>query len=215
MSGTVTWQQTVTGTRAVPTLLGDTMERIALRETGDAANWYQLVALNGLLPPYISDDPTVGGINGVLLAGQNTVKVTSPAPAASGVADADDVFGTDVLLTSGQMTIGAAGDFQTVTGPDNLVQAMNLALGTHQGELVYHSTYGDRVFELLGKPNNGSIDQLAAAYVSRCIAADPRIDSVSGVTVTAAGGTAALVATAVAVNGKRLPVGTTLNGSTS
>jgi hypothetical protein len=212
MSGSVTWNQALSGTRAAATRVGDDMERIALRETGNAANWYLLVAANNLLPPYITDDEAQAG-NGVLLAGQDTIKVPAPAPQASGVADPDDVYGKDVQLVGGQMAVSSSGDFAVVSGTDNLVQSVELRVGAYLGDLVYHPTYGNGAYLLLGKSNDGTTGSLLAVYVARCLASDPRIDSVPTLTVTTTGGTASVEGTAMAVDGKRLPVGTTLNGA--
>ncbi len=53
--------------REVKILRGDTLEKIALREQGDALRWTEMVILNNLKPPYIDDN----GGDGVKKPGEN------------------------------------------------------------------------------------------------------------------------------------------------
>ena len=210
----VSWTQSLSGTRAVQTFQGDTIERLALRELGDAAQWYTLVQLNALTWPYITDTAARAG-NGVLLAGRDTLKVPAPAPAVSGVADPTDVYGTDVALVDGLLQISPSGDFLTVAGPANLDQALLNRLTVPVNNLVYHPTYGTQLYTLLGLGNGGQIGTLGGIYAQRSVLQDPRIDSVQSMTVTITGDSIAIDGVVVAVNGKLLPVGTTLNGASS
>ena len=60
----------LSGFRLVPTRRGDTLQDVAVRELGDAARWYDLAAINDLLPPFLTDDPQQAGPR-VLLTGQD------------------------------------------------------------------------------------------------------------------------------------------------
>ena len=86
------FSKTLTGYRQVGILVGDTPERIAQRELGSAARWYDIINLNGLAPPWITDDPSQAIPGKVLLSAQDTLLVPSTAPVPSGVADTPDVF---------------------------------------------------------------------------------------------------------------------------
>jgi phage baseplate assembly protein W len=201
------FQKTIRGYRAVAILVGDTLERIAERELGDAAQWYDLATLNALAPPWVTDDPAKAIPGKVLLAAQDTLLVPTSAPVATGVADAPDVFGTDCLLVAGQITGSPIGDVLTVSGPDNLKQALELRLGTRPRELVYHPDYGNRAYLLVGRGNTPLNEQLAASWVAASIRADPRVSSASDVKATTTGDVLAATGIAIAINGKRLPIG--------
>lgn len=200
-----TFTKKLTGYRLVDILVGDSPQRIAMRELGDAASWYDIVNLNGLKPPYIVDDPALVG-PGLKLSGQDTLLVPSVAPPATGVAQAS-VFGTDASLTAGQLTADAGGDFATVTDTANLKQALEMRLATHPGDLVYHPLYGCQAYTLLGRGGTPVSDQLAAAFVAAAVNADPRVARTENSIATTTGDRLSASATAVAVNGKRLPVG--------
>lgn len=81
------------------------------------------------------------------------------------------------------------GDLQTVSGRDNLVQAVINRLLTRQGELTVlgHPTYGSRLFTLIGQPNNLRVRALADAYIREALAQDKRIAKVNFVTFNAPG----------------------------
>lgn len=203
------------GYRLVDTRQGDTLQRIALRELGDAARWPQLAELNNLLPPYVvetladlEDTPSAGVEGGrVLLAGQ-PIKVPAPGPAApAGVLSATDIFGTDLALPDGLLRATPAGDLLLVSGVPNLSQALEHRLETPMGELLYHPGYGQRFHELRGGPQNQLTNMLAAGYAESAIRSDPRVDRTEGIRSELAGDAKSITGTAIATNGKRLPVG--------
>ncbi|HEY0205069.1 MAG TPA: hypothetical protein VGC15_13080 [Acetobacteraceae bacterium] len=191
----------VSGYREVETNVGDTIKLIALRELGDAARWTDIVALNSLRPPYLVDSLALAG-PGVLLAGQQVLKVPAAPPPTSGVADTDSVFGTDVQLIAGRITAAPGGDMQTVSGVKNLDQAIGNALATHPGDLVYYPRYGCEVYSLIGQGGSATSDRLAAAMVARTVRADGRVARVRSTVGSIAGDTIRVSCDAVTVNGK-------------
>ena len=199
--------KTVTGYRKVQVLTGDTLERIAERELGDAAQWYDLAWLNNLSPPWITDDPTQAVAGSVLLSAQDTILVPSNAPPASGVAEAPNVFGRDCLLIQGQLSPDLNGDIAVVSDTANLDQALSMRLGTRPRELVYHPDYGNKAYLLLGRGGTPLADRLAAAWVGACLKADPRVSAVHNVVAQTTGDVLSVKALVTAVNGKRLPIG--------
>jgi hypothetical protein len=213
MSGTLltgpqpVFTKKTTGYRTVAIRPGDGPERIAQRELGDASLWYDIVALNGLRWPWITDDPAVAVPGVVLLSIQDTILVPSTAPDATAVAASPDVFGRDCLLTNGQISANPEGDIQTVGGPDNLAQAISLRLETHPGELVYHPDYGNRAYLLLGRANTPIADALAASWVASSVASDPRVASTEQMKASTQGDVLSVTGVAIAVDGKRLPIG--------
>ena len=210
MSGTsTTGQQTLVGFRTYTVRQGDTLQAIASRELGAAALWTNIAQLNNLLPPYIVDtlaDLQDAPDGRVVLVGQ-VIRLPSPGRTPSGVLDATDLFGTDLDLTGGVLTADASGDLALITGAANLKQAIENRLDTHPGDLIWHPLYGCRIYELVGRGNDGATDQIAAGYVERALRSDPRVSSVQNLTASVAGDTTSISGTAVAINGKHLPVG--------
>ncbi len=191
----------LTGHRNVQTQRGDTLARIALRELGDASRWYELANINGLKPPYITDDNAQIG-DGILLTGSE-IRIPSSNPIASAVTDPDIVFGTDVQLNRGEL-ISEAGDLALTSGVDNLKQAINHVLRTDPGELVYHARYGCSVRALVGDGNTALSGDIAPAFVKRSLLADSRIASVPQSTVRIEGDTLVIECEAITVDGKQI-----------
>lgn len=193
--------------RRADTRTGDTLQRVAARELGDAARWVELVSINRLLPPYLTDN--LGEVSArVLLAGGYILVPDLGAGAATSVSDVDDAktFGTDIALVNGKLLADENGDLATVAGSANLAQALRLRLNTDLGELVFHTDYGNGALALKGKGARAGHAQLAAALVKRCVGADPRISSTRDVTATLTGDRTDVVGTVVAIDGQRIPV---------
>lgn len=91
---------------------------------------------------------------------------------------ADKDLGSDLIKT-------ISGDLQTIDDDYNLAQALILRLKTWQGELMDlgHESYGSRLHELIGEPNNESTRELVEIYTRECISQDPRIREVVSVDV--------------------------------
>lgn len=77
-------------------------------------------------------------------------------------------------------------DLETLTGVDNLKQALLLRFSTPVGELapLGHKDYGSRLHELLGEPNTETHRNRAKLYVLQALGAEPRIEKVLNVQVT-------------------------------
>ena len=180
-----TYQKPLAGFRFVEILHGDTLQAIAARELGDASQWSQLIAMNGLVPPYITDDPSVVTA-GVLLSG-GSIKVPAPQPVVTSTTDPDLVFERDILLDTYGGLSTENGDFAVASGRTNLRQALVNRVNTDRGELIFHQEYGSRVRALLGAVNGPTATLLAAQYAKSCVAADSRIKQVNSATATAVG----------------------------
>ena len=206
MSGSGTsFSVPVTSFRIVDTNQGDTLPVVALRELGDASRWYDLVGLNNLLPPYLTDDPACV-TDRVLLAG-GTLKVPSTGAPATGVADAGSLYGQDLLMQSGRLSATASGDFALVAELPNLCQALENRFGTDPGELVYHPDYGFLGNRLVGLGASSSVNQLLAAKLAQTACSDPRISSCEDTVAVLVGDTITGSTTAITAAGKSLPVG--------
>ncbi len=202
----------LTGYRYVQTQYGDTLQTFAARVMGDASNWSVLIGLNGLMPPYLTDDPDSAGAGVVLNGSFLMIPAATPSTSLS----ADDVFKTDVLLDEdGFLSITENGDLATVSGVANLTQALENALDTDQGELLYHPEYGYLGRRLLGQKNGPTAGMLAARYAKQTVSADSRISSVTDSTATVVGDAINTIVQAETVAGTKVPINTSVSNSAS
>ena len=77
-------------------------------------------------------------------------------------------------------------DLETLTGADNLVQALLLRFLTSVGELTVlgHPDYGSRLAELIGELNSETNRNRAKLFVLQALGAEPRVQKVLSVQVT-------------------------------
>lgn len=191
----------VSGFRFVQTVYGDSLQAVAARELGDAGQWSTLVWLNNLVPPYLTNDPSLVG-PGVLMAGA-TIRV----PSASAEVDAgvfpDEVFKADCLLHNGALQF-AAGDLAVVSGRANLHQAMSHLIATDRGELMFHGSYGANLHSLIGALNGPVRELVAADYVTEALRAETRVQSVTSVEVSTEGDRLAVAVEVVPISGTNI-----------
>ncbi|MBS0347263.1 MAG: DUF2634 domain-containing protein [Proteobacteria bacterium] len=107
------------------------------------------------------------------------------------MATAPDPFGTDLRLVfpRGEAGIDLAlglQDLETVSGLENLVQALTLRLLVDRGELagLAHPRYGSRIRDLIGEPLDRPNLELLRRYVRQELLRDPRVEEVLQVTVS-------------------------------
>lgn len=179
-------QREVPGIRFAETNRDDSMQAIALRELGDSSRWPELVSLNQLIPPFITDDTSLAGA-GVLLGGQLIKIPATDAVVATLTRDTDIVFESDLSLDAGDLQADAGGDFAIVSGLPNLRQALSHRLDTDRGELGFHPEYGSLLRRIVGTVNGPTAGLLAASYAKSAVAADPRIQQVTSSDATVAG----------------------------
>ena len=183
---TTIFDQALTGYRFVDTQYGDTLQKIAYRELGDASQWPLLIAYNQLVYPFITDDPEQA-TDGVILTGTQ-ILVPAPVPVIAAQTNPAQVFEIDVALDrNGDLQADSSGDFSVVSGNANLVQALNGRIVTDSGELLWHADYGNQVRQLLGTINGPNAALLAGQYVTSAVSVDPRVSSVDSSLVTIAG----------------------------
>lgn len=109
---------------------------------------------------------------------------------------ADDFFFQDLQLTRRafnrqvsdrdkvDLNPSARGDLGTVSGRQNLAQAIINRLLTRRGELAHlgHPNYGSRLYQLIGEPNNTRIRGLAEIYIRECLAQEQRVAEITYIT---------------------------------
>lgn len=189
----------LTGFRYTEVLFEDTLQSIAARELGDAARWVELISYNKLVPPFIVQDPLQAKA-GVLVPG---ALILVPAPSAeTETPQPDNIFETDILLASDGDLSTAGGDLASVSGPDNLVQALRNRLATDRGELVFHQTYGASLRRLIGVVNGPTASLLASKYAGSSVEADPRVSRLIYSNATASGDSISVDVKAEAVSGR-------------
>lgn len=194
----------LTGFRFIDTHRGDSLQLIAARELGDAARWIDLVNLNNLLPPFITDDPAQAG-PGVVLSGK---QILAPAPTAAvtSTADPEAVFETDVQLDGSGTLMTDGNDFVTVSGRANLRQALKNRIETDLGELIYRPEYGCDVRRLVGIVNGPTAGLLGAQAVKSALRQDPRVDRVTSAKAAIAGDSVSVAAEVQAVAGQSVQI---------
>lgn len=96
------------------------------------------------------------------------------------------LFGNDLrLFEEGgafDLTADRAGDLALAAGNDNIVQALTLRLLVRRGELapLGWPTYGSRLHELIGEPNNRRTHTILMAHARAAVEQDPRVVEVTG-----------------------------------
>jgi phage baseplate assembly protein W len=202
---TTPFDRNLTGYRFALTEYGDTLLTVAARELDDATRWAELIPLNGMIYPWLTDDQNAVK-DGVFLNG-SYISVPSSTPGAQ-TNDPGIVFGTDILLTNGLFTF-INGDIATVEGKPNLKQALVNALNTDEGELIMHPTYGSDIRSLIGSINIPAATLLAAQYANDTISADSRIDSVIDSVAKSVGDSIKVDVTAMTIQGTTTEAGVT------
>lgn len=193
------------GVKTADTRHGDTLQQIALRELCDASKWPEIALMNGLKPPYLTNDPAMVS-DTVMLTGARML-IPAAAPVATADVTVNDPFGTDVKLSRGRLVV-ADGNIDLVSGVDNLDQALGHVVVTEPGELIFHPRYGCGIRQFLGASNSRANALVSGALVKQALAADPRVSRVASATVEISGAVHRIEATAVAVDGSTVGVTT-------
>lgn len=175
---------------------GDDIKRVALRETGSAEGWTELVLLNELRPPYIAEAPARG-----VLAYGDMIKVPAPNSRISADSDAVGVFKVDVLVSKGALTDDGHGDLSVVSGVANLVQALTHHVVVEKQELAFHPEFGCWVRSMIGKASGPRAGRMAAFFVRSAILEDRRVRLVQSCEASVAGDTIHVSARVVPISG--------------
>jgi len=194
-----------TGYRYANTHRGDTLQRVAFRELGDASEWSRLAWFNDLLPPFITDDPALAGER-VLLSGSPIRIPATEAESVPIVSTADNVLLTDCSLANGRLSVDSNGDLALLTGRDNLKQALSHRFRTDPGELIFHPEYGCRLQRRKGAKNSGSAPLLGRMDIQEAASQESRLKQINSITVTSRGDALAAQVSVTPVSGDSVTV---------
>lgn len=193
------------GFRLVDVLHGDSLQQLAARELGDASRWVDIANINNLLPPYITDDPALASDRVLLSGGVLLVPARSTPTAQTGTTELA-IYGTDLSLEDGDFSADESGDISVVSGRENLKQALQHAVVTERGELMWHPSYGSLIRSLLGAIGGASASLLAAQYVKATLRADFRVKEVASSKATISGDVVRVECYVVPVTGKSVKI---------
>jgi phage baseplate assembly protein W len=175
--------------RTVNVRVNDTLVKIAARELGNFELWPSLAALNGLNPPYISANTGAGvvavGAPLFIPTGQVSAS-TIYQPINMQLSYELDYLGTDIYLGPlSQQTMDTwTGDFATISGYNNLANALDRRLITPITALIYHPEYGSRIPGEIGNLQTQSVAGYLGAFAESAVTTDPRVASVTDLVVT-------------------------------
>lgn len=173
------------GTKSVKVLIGESLRTIALRELGDAMRWVELADINNLRPPYI-----VESINGLDRL-KNTViwgdSIIVPIGTAAAISQSPvDILGKDVELSGGEFMF-LNGDLSTLSGADNLRQALKHRINTDIDELITHPDYGCNASVAIGMGVVPIVAMMLAGYIQRALKQEPRIATIDNIKAASSG----------------------------
>lgn len=124
---------------------------------------------------------------------------------------ADPFIGVDIKLLNGDLANNSIGDLDLVGDVDpmdNMRQAINMRLGTPLGKYYFAQGYGTNAGEYIDEPDTDTNRNSLEAEAKATILEDPRIITVSSVTVTTTSTNQVTLAYSAITKG-----GTTLTGT--
>jgi len=179
---------------------GETIERFANRVLGDPTAANQIILLNNLDPPYISEEGEEGKNtvkSGDLLlvptaAVDSSVTATmrkkQTARIVRGMTTIEKELGVDIRLTKdGDFAVDTqVPDIKLIAGLDNAAQALGLSVGIERGDLLYHPNKG--ISAQVGKSSSLTAGEISNE-IETSILSDPRFLAVKELYVKRDGGT--------------------------
>ena len=177
--------------------VGESLQDLATRTTGDFEDWQAIAALNGLTPPYPGASNQALALNGnaqLLLPTPGS----APASGAPVPSYAANVLGTDWDFgpINGSPP-GWTGDVPLITGNLNFARAIGRRIQTPLSSLIYHSDYGSRIPDEVGAVQGDDEAPKLAQFGRAAVVADPRTGYVVSCTATTEPGFLASVSIAV------------------
>lgn len=182
--------------------MNDNLMDIANRELGNFEAWRDIAAINGLQPPYISNTP---GPNVAVPGSQlflpppvgQTVNTQQQQPSYL-----NNYLGVDLYLGPiNQEMLPWTGDFQVLSGYQNLAFSLGRRLQTTLGTLIYHPDFGSRIPPEIGSITDQTIAGVLEAFTTSALLSDPRVNKVVSVNVVVRQDNAFQISATVLPNG--------------
>ena len=151
---------------------GDTLQSIAADQMGDSNLWFYIASVNDI-PSNIALE--IGStiylpVLSDLSSSEPNVFILSEDPTR-------DPFGTDIRLApNGDFAVSDGGDLATISGIENLKQAVNNILMTRAGSIIKQSAYG--ISAVLGMAGQDLAYSYLRMSISNALLQDPRITDV-------------------------------------
>ena len=196
---------------------GTSLERLALEQLGDPTRWGEIVELNSLKPPYISQNPADASAtvkvpgNTILLPqplinGFPNIPINDQNFLEQGLNEVQKNLGIDLQLTPDfDLLLTNSADLALSIAEKNVAQAIVFKLALERGDLLDHPELGVGIVA-------GQKIQSAATIQSSLIqtmSQDPRFDHISNVQVQIQGDTTNILFT-VYIKNVDMPIPVTL-----
>lgn len=155
----------------------DNLMDVAARKLGNYEEWNSIASTNNLLPPYISSTPsasTAAPGQEIFLPTTGTVQTQGTAPSYT-----LNYLGVDLYYGPlNQDMLPWTGDFNTISGYDNLAFSLGRRMQTTYGDLIYHPDFGSRIPPEAGAISDQNTLAYITAYARSCVLSDPRVNRV-------------------------------------
>lgn len=178
--------------RQVKLKAGMSLERLAQIELGDSTRWGEIVEINSLKAPYISDDPKESR-DGVMKSGSNILipaslkngfsqtPVGKENKLTKGMSEVERNLGVDLKVDKNfDLVLSSSGDFELVAGGNNMAQAVMLKLSYQPGDVMLYPELGAGI--TVGKkfpPLDDLKDRLTSSLLQ-----DSRVSKVADISLT-------------------------------
>ncbi|HUX55661.1 MAG TPA: hypothetical protein VMV77_01715 [Bacteroidales bacterium] len=166
---------------------GMSLQRLADELYGDPGMWNLIYETN---KEAIGDDPQnilAGTLLKVLTKPTQSIVVNTLAGQLDvfDIWDKDKIFGTGFVLKDGDIVFNSdTGQYDVVSGLDNLIQVLQVRMLTRLRTLVRYSEYGNYALNLIGRTGINENQQIVAVEVEKTLLAEPRVTNVKNVKVT-------------------------------
>jgi hypothetical protein len=174
------------------------IEDVAYRELGDHTRWIEIVQLNNLIPPYISETSDnvrikVPGdrllIPNETKSSRSNIKIIKENKYNKQLTETEKRLGIDIKLNDKfDFVVTNNNDFALSVGGNNAAQAFIIKLNINKGDLKFHKEIGINLS--IGEKTN-NIDNLYDEIVST-ILHDPRFSEINNFRLGLEGGTVSI-----------------------
>jgi phage baseplate assembly protein W len=111
-------------------------------------------------------------------------------------------LGVDIYLGPlNQPRVPWTGDYQIISGYQNLRISLGRRLQTTIGQLIYHSEFGSRIPPEVGSIGSQDVTALLVEYTKSALQSDPRVNQIVSCTVTLLGNYSVVINAVVLPNG--------------